>query len=153
MKTFRLIQAIGFSLALILTAQAQATDHGLDGNYEVHLKVGDRIFLDQMEIKGKDGEIKLQSFHGSITGTMTVPGNFTSPLSGEGHCSEKDSLCELDFDIDAHEQGQAYKVHYQAKIQGAHYQKVVADEATPVLTGTATLEDGQLLGTFEATRQ
>jgi hypothetical protein len=153
MKSLQAIKIFAASLVFVSAAHAQEDQFNLDGKYAVELKIGDRTYLDQMELKGQDRPIQMTFFRGPIIGTMTVPGAFSSPISGEGYCSAWMASCQLDFDIEAHEQGQMYKVHYRAETQMDNYLNVSSQTTFPILTGTATLENGELLGTFVATKQ
>lgn len=51
----------------------------LDGAYLMKLKIGDRIFEDQLTIKAENEEavISVNSYNGSIAGELIVPGMFT----------------------------------------------------------------------------
>nr|WP_295904923.1 hypothetical protein [uncultured Bdellovibrio sp.] len=124
----------------------------LDGSYQMQLTIGEHLFLDQMELKGQQSPLHLNHFDGNIEGTITVPGIFSSPLVGEAQCSRRTSSCELQFEIVAVEAGKSYKVIYKAQLTPENFNKVRHGEA-PVLTGSAYLESGELLGNFIATRQ
>lgn len=149
------IKTLILAMAMVLAATSQVKAEGpvLDGKYLMELKIGDRVFIDHMDLQGQEGSIHLQAFNGGITGTITVPGIFTAHLNGQGNCSESSSSCELNFVINAHEGGKYYKVFYHAKLTNEDYLRALSRKAPPVLTGTASLEDGQLLGPFEAIKQ
>lgn len=147
--------------ALILTGAmvtaaatlAKANEPVLDGKYRMELKIGDRVFVDQMDLQGQGKPLLLRAFDGTIAGTITVPGVFTSDLNGQGQCSESSSSCELNFVINAHEGGRDYKVLYHAELTRENYLRALSGKHQPVLTGTASLEDGQPLGPFVAIKQ
>ncbi|WP_413944308.1 hypothetical protein [Bdellovibrio sp. HCB-162] len=124
----------------------------LDGNYQMKLTIGEHLFLDQMKLKGQQSPLHLYRFNGNIVGTITVPGIFSSPLNGTAQCSRKTSSCNLQFEILAVEGGRSYKVIYKAQMAPENFKKALHGE-TPVLTGSAYLESGELLGNFIATRQ
>jgi hypothetical protein len=132
--------------SLILTAAL------LDGLYQMDLTVGDHLFKDFLLLKGANKPLSLQAFDGPITGTVTVPGVFTSDLKGHAKCSEKTSTCHLHFVVVAHEGGRDFKVFYRAEVTRKNYLKAISNNQPAILTGTATLENGQPLGPFVATR-
>lgn len=124
----------------------------LDGYYAMKLKIGEKVFDDELVLKGAQGPILLQGYDDSIQGLIKVPGIFESPFEGSAQCSSVSLLCELDFTIVATENGGSYKVRYKAQLDSDSYLKVVQQGLPPVLKGAAYYEDGQILGTFEATR-
>ena len=149
------IKTLVLTMAMVLAtaSQVKASGPALDGKYLMELKIGDRIFIDHLDLQGMEGAIHLRTFNGGIAGAITVPGIFTAPLSGQANCSESSSSCELNFVINAYEGGKYYKVFYQAELTNENYLRALSGKFPPVLTGTASLEDGQLLGPFEAIKQ
>lgn len=134
-----------FSILLLLGSfSAQAGDAGLDGQYIVSLKIGDKVFEDQLEIKSDEPMIY---YNREIYGIYKVPGEFVSSLKGTSYCHLWDDSCSLSFEIVAQENGRSYKVLFEA------YGQVSYPPEKMVLEGTATLEDGQKLGTFKAVHQ
>lgn len=125
----------------------------LDGDYRVELTIDGKVFVDFMTLKGKDGAIAIDDFGGDITGTMTVPGMFTSPLTGEGYCTNWGFHCTFDFSIEANENGKTYVVKYTATMGAKDFRAYARGQAPAILTGTAALEDGKVLGTYIATKQ
>ena len=152
MKTKALILTAAM-IVLGMATQAKATEPVLDGHYRMDLKIGDRVFVDQLDLRGEGQPLSLRSFVGPIAGLVTVPGIFSSALTGQGQCSEKTSSCTFDFVIVAHEGGQDYKVLYHAELTPENYLKALSGKNPPVLSGAASLEDGQVLGPFEAIKQ
>lgn len=150
MKNKMIVVVILFLGAVV---QADQFDPVLDGHYSMKLKVGDKIFDDEMEFRGADRPIRLRDGGGRVQGSITVPGVFTSPLEGHGFCSTWGSQCHLIFTIVAREQGQTYKVRYEALLEIDNYLKVLNQGHQPILTGSAYFENGQVLGTFEAIRK
>lgn len=129
------------SILLLLGAfSAQA----MDGRYLVNLKIGDKVFQDEMEIKSDESVIYRER---EIYGTYSVPGEFISLLKGTSYCHLWNNDCSLNFEIVAQENGRSYKVFFQA------YGLVVNPPEKMRLQGTATLEGGRKLGTLEAIQQ
>lgn len=153
MKIKNLILTITIALFAIAVTHVKASEQYLDGKYLMELKIGDRVFIDHMDLQGQGQPLLLRVFNGAITGTVTVPGIFTSDLKGQGHCSESSASCELNFVIIAHEHGRDYKVFYHAELTKENYLRALSGKSPPVLTGTASLEDGQHLGPFKAIKQ
>lgn len=124
----------------------------LDGAYIMKLKIGDKIFEDQLRIKSeKEGDvISVNSYNGGITGELTVPGMFTSAVIGKAICVKFESQCKLNFEITANENGQSYKVFYEASVAGHDYHLIRHGRVKPHFSGQATLEDGRVLGPFVA---
>lgn len=149
LNIFALLTALPICLA---QAQTQARSY-LDGQYAVNLKIGDHTFRDEMELKAVSGLISLEAFSGSIAGTMTVPGVFSVPLTGMAHCESQKSSCQVQFTIQAKEGGQTYNVHYRAELSGDNYTKAIGGQTPPVLTGSAFLDDGGVMGNFEAIKK
>jgi hypothetical protein len=132
------------------TVYAQAAEPSLDGKYTINMKIGNHSFVDEMEIQGQPGPILLKSYGGDITGNLTVPGAFTSGLTGNAKCTMWGGFCELQFQIMANEQNQSYRVYYQATLPLKNYNDSLVHGKPVVLSGSAYLEDGKLLGQFQA---
>ncbi len=125
----------------------------LSGSYKMLLKIGDRIFEDQLELNSPEGPIKMIGFLGKINGSVTVPGVFSSPLHGEASCSFWESFCEFNFNIIAHENGQDFSVYYQGQLAVDDYLNTINHQVPIILTGKAYLAENKLLGTFIATQE
>lgn len=147
-KTIFALVSLFASTSLAQTPNAVA----LDGDYKVELTIGDKVFIDHMTLKGKDSPIEITKFQGDITGSMTVPGMFTSPLEGSGYCTKRGFVCRMDFAIEANENGQKYKVKYSLNMGQLNFRKAFRGEGV-VFNGSAYLEDGKLLGHYTATKQ
>ena len=125
----------------------------LDGRFEMTITIGEKTYVDFLNLNGKDAPIRMSSFGGQIIGSITVPGNFESPLQGQGRCTLWGSFCEFQFEIVAHENGIDFKVIYKADFARSDYIRFLNGEVHQVsLTGTAYLENGNVLGTFKAIR-
>ena len=144
---------IFMSTVILLALQGKAAEPVLDGQYKINMQIGSQSYVDMMEIHGKKSPALLKSFGGEIGGTLTVPGAFTSGLSGEAKCTMWGGFCELHFQIVAQEQGKYYRVYYQAILPLKNYNAALLNGKPVVLSGSAYLEDGQLLGTFQAMQQ
>lgn len=151
-----LFKALVSSAILLFTCHGMSqtiTPKVVDGDYRVELTIGDKVFIDEMTLKGKEKPMDLGEFQGEFVGIMIVPGAFTSPITGSGYCTSRDQLCALNFSIVANENGQSYKVNYTAKVDAQNYKKYQSDTGPLIITGTATLEDGSVLGEYTATKQ
>ncbi|WP_374035155.1 hypothetical protein ACES2I_04975 [Bdellovibrio bacteriovorus] len=151
-----LLKALVSSAILLFTCHGVSqtiTPKVVDGDYRVELTIGDKVFIDQMTLQGKDKPMALQEFQGEFVGTMIVPGSFTSPITGSGYCTYEGPQCDLNFSIVANENGQSYKVNYTAKVDAQNYKKYQSDIGPLIITGIATLEDGSVLGEYTATKQ
>lgn len=105
------------------------------GVYEVRLKVGDKEFRDLMTV---DSANYLPSGKEELSGTMTVPGVFTSKFVGTTSLTSSFNL-RLRFEIIANENGKQYKVRYTAYIP---------DNQDERFLGVARLEDNTVIGEF-----
>ena len=149
MKLQKFIFAIFMTL---IGTSAKAQDplpEFLDGIYEMEIQIGDTLFKDILELHGVDAAYNMPPFKGPITGSITVPGIFTSPLTGKAQCIIWSGICAVNFEIVAHENDQDFKVIYVGTFP---HQLGSPDSAPLVLIGTARLENGDLLGNFKATR-
>jgi hypothetical protein len=124
----------------------------LDGTYAMEIQIGKTLFKDIFVLKGSASSIDLNFFNGQIEGHITVPGVFSSPLSGTALCDSDEKKCELKFEIVAHEKGQDFKVFYHAQIPEMAFNAIRAGELQPILQGVARLENGEILGDFKAHR-
>jgi hypothetical protein len=125
----------------------------LDGTYEVLMQIGDTLYHDEMVLQGASGPINPVDFYGDLKGQITVPNAFTAPLIGNGFCTPWVGHCNFKFEIVAHEGNQDYKVFYEAQIKPRDYGKIVRGEMNPQMSGTAKLENGEVLGTFTAIKK
>lgn len=139
-------------LMVTLISQFASASAMLDGAYVMKLKIGDKIFEDQLSIKAEQPErtIDVTSYNGGLIGELTVPGMFTSPVNGKAICLNFESLCKLNFEITANENGQSYKVFYEGSVTGRDYHLIRHGRIKPHFSGQATLEDGRVLGAFVA---
>jgi hypothetical protein len=116
----------------------------------MEIKIGEREFTDILILKGERNLPVFQQ-SGPVLGSLEVPGVFIADLTGRYSCSGPwGGICKLNFRILARENGQEFKVNYQAKL--ANYYDVYTGAAA-ILNGSATLENGDLLGNFIATQQ
>ena len=120
----------------------------LSGRYHMEIQIGDRPFVDILRL---DGPLPIPHNFRALSGSLTVADVFTSPLQGTSHCSLWVARCALHFEITAVENGQSFRVLYQAEL--ANYFDVMVGAHPAVLTGKATLENGELLGNFTAAQQ
>lgn len=125
----------------------------LNGRYTMEIQIDEKKFADQLELAGIDSSIHLQNFNGKISGLVTVPGMFSASLTGSAICSSTNSACRLHFEIVASENGQQFKVRYEAELTGTNYQDALSKGKLPLLRGIAYLENGQVLGAFSARMQ
>lgn len=119
----------------------------LTGRYNMVIKIGDKVFHDELILSGT-GSTYIFGYKGPLSGSLTVPGVFSSPLTGRASCSAWSLSCNISFEIVAVENGQSFKVLYAATI-GKETDNI-GDTVTPFLVGTATLENGKFLGNFFA---
>jgi hypothetical protein len=119
-------------------------DYGLEGTYNMQLSIGDKVFNDEMVLSSPTGGPLDTNFGGPISGQITVPGAFTSPLEGTLICHPWNGICGFQFSIVANENGQSYRVYYKGNYDFF---------SNPAITGTASLENNQLLGNFTAKRK
>lgn len=137
---------ITMSLLIWFSLQATATEPALDGQYEMRLKIRNQIHSVSLKIEGQNGPALLRVYGGDITGTISIPDRSSSSLFGEAHCTKWGGFCELQF------QDTANRVHYSANLPFKNYTDVFNGKPV-VLIGYAFLEDGKILGTFQAIQQ
>lgn len=147
-----LISSVFLLFSSVGMAQATAPKV-VDGDYRVELTIGDKVFVDQMTLKGQDRPMALQDFQGEFVGSMTVPGVFTSPLIGSGYCTDRGPVCNLGFSIVANENGQTYQVNYTAVVDANSFNNYRQGLGPLIIRGTATLENGSVLGDYVAIKQ
>jgi len=136
-----------FSLLIPFVAKANLPGD-LAGTYHMEIKISERDFTDILVLKGR---LPVRSHNASLAGTLEVPGVFLADLAGKSYCSGPwGGVCQLSFAIVARENGQEFKVNYQATV--ANYYEAFSG-APVILEGSATLENGDLLGNFTATQQ
>jgi hypothetical protein len=109
---------------------APAAPPSLEGDWVLHIFIGDRQFDDQIHLK-RDGQNKL-------VGTLTVPGLWSTPID---HAELRGDTVILE--IHAPEGKKPFPVRYEGRFF----------PGTSVFSGFATLpESGELLGGFVAKR-
>lgn len=136
-----------FSLLIPLCARANPPGD-LAGTYHMEIKIGERDFTDILVLQGR---IPVRPHSAPLTGTLEVPGVFRADLTGNSFCSGPWSgFCQLSFAIVARENGQEFTVNYHATV--ANYFAAYTGGAV-ILEGSATIENGELLGNFTATQQ
>ncbi len=136
-----------FSLLIPFVAKANLPGD-LAGTYHMEIRIAERDFTDILVLRGS---LPVRSHNSLITGTLEVPGIFLADLSGKSFCSGPwGGVCQLSFAIVARENGQEFRVNYQATV--ANYYEAYSGAAA-ILEGRATLENGDLLGNFTATQQ
>lgn len=129
--------------ALLAVLPFQARAGGLfSGTYDMKIQIGEREFHDVLVLESDSGHVHPIAYAGKLTGTVTVPGVFSSPLTGSVRCHPWSAMCVLNFEIIARENGREFKVRYQG---AAGYEE-------RDFTGRAFLENGEVLGDFTATR-
>jgi hypothetical protein len=134
---------LGFSVLLFLFGFKAFADFNFHaGHYEMQLKVGEKVFHDLVDIKVEaDSDFRKSK----LSGVLTVPGVFTSPLTGSSQYIPWNFAHYFSFEITAVENGQSYKVFYTGELKDDFMVN------TPkTMTGEARLEDKSLLGTFIA---
>lgn len=145
MKKF-LLMALLFTGANA-SASLPADPSTYDGDYDVEIKIGDRVFHDFLRLAGRDEPIQAFTFHGPLAGSMTLPGVFTAPIEGTGTCFVAQSFCGFEFTIHTQENGQPLVVTYSMNdfnsrdLLGAR-----------TFQGEARLEDGTVFGQLTATK-
>jgi hypothetical protein len=136
---------IGFIILLfmfLMTEMARATGNFafIDGTYDMQITIGEEVFNDVVELKTEPLNIQ----RAALSGALTVPGVFTSPLDGEAHYAFWAALFTFRFSITADENGQKFKVHYRGQFES---------DNTTRMTGTAFLDGDKLLGHFTAVKR
>ncbi len=149
MKFYKIL----ISVILFVGTSSYATDtgHDLSGRYLMKMTIGSRVFDDLLDLEGPYGPLPA---HGTtqLYGALTVPNAFYSPITGQISCDLWVAMCRLNFEITAHENGQAFRVFYKAQLLGPNYINFLQGKPA-LLTGSATLENGDALGSFEALQQ
>ena len=131
---------IAFVFILLLSHLARAQNfESHDGIYDMHIKIGERIFIDEVELHTR----RMNFMRAELTGFVSVAGAFKAELTGTIQ-----QLCGgtevFSFSIVAHENGQDFKVKYDGFFE--------FDNGT-TMQGSAFLEDGKLLGEFTAVKR
>lgn len=144
-----------FVFLLSIGARAEDIDSNptMDGIYEMTIQIGTQTYLNTFVLTGKTRPITAYSFGGGITGSIGIPGQFSSPFEGNGRCSLWNDYCQFQFSVTTHEGDQSSKVIYEARFADPEYLKFLnGKEQRVVLTGTAFRENGEFLGAFKAIR-
>lgn len=137
---------IALALALFaLKSRAQTTAH-LDGNYTMDLTIDDKVFHDQLTLKGVNRPIYIPYFNDEINGQVIVPNSFTADLTGQVNCSRYFQECTIEFSIIAKENSKEFKVIYKTYVTQKDFFKLLNERT---FEGDAFLEDGSLLGHFK----
>lgn len=91
----------------------------LKGKYIAELKIGKKLFLDELEITEMTAHPGFASFAEYLGGSYSVPGIFTSPLiSGKVVLEKREETKDFDgfafsFAVLANENGKQYPVYFQ----------------------------------------
>lgn len=124
-------------LSILLMSQAAQAET----IYRASINVGGRIFQDLFVIN----EMPQFPFQrAALTGSVTVPGIFSAPMTGTMIGSSLwsgQSEAQITLNIEAVERGQKFKVRYEFKTTDLIH-----------IQGSAFLEDGSKLGDFEGER-
>lgn len=155
---------ISLTLALAaLKAKAQQHDPNvrLNGKYEMHIKINDKVFVDYLSFNCifsfswdhicTDLPIIAQTRH--LKGYLEVPNVFKAPL-GKAiiHITDVPRKTNLNFEIIAKENGQEFNVYYSATIPDSLYEDILSGKTPPTFVGTATLDGNKILGDFTAVK-
>lgn len=127
----------------------------LDGEYDMQLRISNKLFHDKVVIQGVPDSILLsENGNFEITGTVEVQNSFIAPLSGHATCFGQSTLraCQVNFEITAKENGQEFLVQYFGQLSARSYLDTLNFKIEPVLEGQAKLENGNPLGAFKAIR-
>lgn len=145
----RTLFLIIFSFGIFSGNAFSAPDpYELVGIYDIRITIGDRVFNDILHINSASDVAlcrftKIKAMCGTFTGKLIVPDAFEAFI-GKGKYSVIFTwaldLVKFKFEILARENGKNFRVYYEGS-QGF-------DNTT--LYGRAVLEDGSLLGVFEA---
>ncbi len=127
------------------SAPAPVAAPSLDGNYILDTKIGNQVFQDHLSLHGKAGVINLFALNTELSGTLTVTGAFSSPVTGNARCNPWTSTCEIDFSILATENGSSYTVNYSLALSYPDAMNLLGGKEYQ-LTGNAYLSNQQLLG-------
>ncbi|HEY8279203.1 MAG TPA: hypothetical protein VIH99_06255 [Bdellovibrionota bacterium] len=139
-------------LTLFATGHAQTATPNLNGIYLMPIQIGERTFRDVVFLEGEEKPISIENFDGKIKGSVTVPGNFSVPLTGTGKCSLREFTCTFDIHIVAKERENTFTVDYRAQMSHDEYSRAYRGQGEPAFHGTAFLENGDKLGDFTGTR-
>ena len=132
---------IAFVFILLLSHLARADEFTfIDGTYDMQIKIGDTTFNDQVEFVTRERGF----LEAELSGFVTVPNAFRAELTGRVQYGAWVGIYFVNFTIVARENGQEFKVNYKGQINTADYNR---------MEGTATLEDGKLLGNFIAVKR
>lgn len=144
-----------YTLTVLLMNSADATPRELtlDGHYQMDLTIRDKVFKDEMVLKGAKGTINYLYYIGDITGSITVPGVFTSVIEkGTAYNTGRGQLVSLDFKITASENGSQFQVHYKGRVKREDHSVILNGKMPITLYGEAYLDNNELLGTFKAVK-
>lgn len=133
---------ISFLILLTAATTTFAFPNATDTVYDMHIRIGNTDFQDVLLLRGASSNII--TYRGPLRGSITVPGVFTSELSGRAHCHPWNGVCALSFEIMARENGREFLVRYRASMSSSSDSEI---------TGSAYLEDGSLLGNFTAIKR
>ena len=143
-------------LTLLLAAFALKAEpfpvQNLDGHYTMDLVIQNKVFHDQFILSGLNGPIDMRTFGGPLAGSITVPGVFSAPLTGNGNCSLWGSFCNFNFSIVAKENGQEFNVFYKIQLSHQVYLDILTGKSPVTFEGDAFLDNQQPLGHFKAVR-
>ena len=132
---------IALVFMLLLSHLARANEFSfIDGDYDMQLRIGETTFNDEVALVTR----KIHFMKAELTGSVTVPDVFKSELTGKVQYAVWAGIYFINFTILARENGQEFKVHYKGQFNTANITQ---------MEGTATLEDGKLLGNFIAVKR
>jgi hypothetical protein len=97
--------------AVLSSSSALAHHYKVDGIYKMNVKIGERNFVDLLTLKEEPGH--------KLSGTVTVPGNFTASLTGYyGERRDYSGISDpmIQFTIEAMEHGKKIRVLYNGTI-------------------------------------
>lgn len=145
-----------YTLTAIIQSKAALPDPEtltLDGHYQMDLTIKDKIFKDEMVLKGLKGPINYLNYIGAIAGSISVPGVFTSEIEeGTANNTGWGSHVNIDFKITANENGKQFKVHYIGRVKRVDYSAILTKKIPITIYGEAYLDNNELLGTFKAVK-
>jgi hypothetical protein len=111
-KLMKNIPTLTLTLGTMLaSANALAHHYKVDGIYKMNVKIGERNFVDLVTLKEETGH--------KLSGTVTLPGNFTAPLTGfygAGQSFTLNADDQIQFTIEAIERGEKLRVLYTGTI-------------------------------------
>lgn len=111
----------------------------LDGVYDMHIKISDQAFVDELDLKTYSTDFATAG----LSGFVTVPERFKAELTGTARFLKSSGAYYVNFTIVAHENGRDFKVVYRCQLANG----------SSDLQGSAYLEDGSLLGDFTAVKR